>query len=111
VDLLGALETELDGWVDERGMQIANEESVRSNNAIAVAAYEMLGVTQLMSVAFGKNCPYCDSLDGQIIGIQSAFIEAGKDFQPEGADKPLTSVDSLRHAPYHGGCDCMTVAA
>ena len=110
-DLLAALETELDGWVDERGTQIANEESVRSNNAMAVAVYEMLGVTQLMSVAFGKNCPYCDDLDGKIIGIQENYIEGGKDFQPKGAEKPLTSVDNLRHAPYHGGCDCMTVSA
>lgn len=111
VDLQEALEEELDGWEDERSVQIANEESVRSNNAIAVTAYEMMAVQKIMSVAFGKNCPYCDALDGKVIGIQDNYIEAGKDFKPDGAEKPLTSVDNLRHAPYHGGCDCMTVAA
>jgi hypothetical protein len=106
-----ALEAELDTWEEERGSQIADEESVRSNNSVAVAVYGMLGVMKLMSMAFGESCPYCNDLDGTIIGIDSYFIQAGKDFQPEGADKPLTSADNLRHAPYHGGCDCMTVAA
>jgi len=110
-DPLKALNAELDTWVDERGPAIADEESVRSNNATAVAVYGMLGTMYLQSMSFGENCPYCDSLDGQIIGIDSYFIQAGKDFQPDGADKPLTSADNLRHAPYHGGCDCMTVAA
>jgi HK97 family phage portal protein len=110
-DALKALEEELDGWVDERGSQIADEESVRSNNAVAVMAYEMMGVQLLRSMAFGESCPYCNDLDGQVIGIDSYFIKAGESFQPEGADKPLTSVDNLRHAPYHGGCDCMTVSA
>ncbi len=103
-DQLEALNEELDTWVEMRSPTIADEESVRSNNAIAVTVYAMAGVTRLMSVAFGKNCPYCSSLDGKIIGIDNFFITAGKDFQPEGTDKPLTSADNLRHAPYHGGC-------
>jgi len=109
-DQLEALNEELDSWVEGRSGPIADEESSRSNNALAVTIYGIAGVTKLKSVAFGKNCPYCTSLNGKIIGIQDYFLTAGKDFQPDGADRPLTSVDNLRHAPYHGGCDCMTVA-
>jgi hypothetical protein len=60
-------------------------------------------------VAFGESCPYCSALDGQVVGINRFFLEAG-DFQPEGADRPLTVSSNVGHAPAHAGCDCMTVA-
>lgn len=108
-DLYEAIEDELEGWETARADDIGNEEAVRSNNAFAVAAYGAMGVQYLRSVAFGKSCPYCDSLSGKIIGIEQYFLHEGDELHPEGSE-PMKISKNMRHAPYHQGCDCMTVA-
>lgn len=108
-DLYEAIEDELEGWDTVRAEQIGNEEAVRSNNAFAVAAYGTMGVNYIRSVAFGKNCPYCDSLDGKVIGIEQYYLHEGEEFKPEGSDGMKVS-RNMRHSPYHDGCDCMNVA-
>jgi len=105
-----ALNEELDTWPDTRAAVIADEESVRFNNAMAKMVYGALGVQFLRSVAFGENCPYCDALDGVVIGINEFFIKAGGELTVDGTEEPLRSSTDLGHAPYHGGCDCMVVA-
>jgi HK97 family phage portal protein len=109
-DWIEAVDAETASWEESRSAQIAGEESVRFNNAVAKKAYMLMGVERLMSVAFGENCPYCDDLDGTVIAINSYFLNAGESYQPEGAEAPLTSTTNLGHAPYHEGCDCMVVA-
>jgi len=104
VDPLEAVRDEVEDWEETRSAVIADEESVRFNNATAKKVYVLLGVERLMSVAFGENCPYCEALNGTIVGITANFINAGESFQPEGVDEPLTSTTNLGHAPYHGGC-------
>jgi HK97 family phage portal protein len=110
VDVEEALIGELDTWPDARAASIATEESTRFNNAMAKMVYGALGVQFLRSVAFGENCPYCNALDGAIVGINEFFIKAGGELKPEGVDEPLRSSTDLGHAPYHDGCDCMVVA-
>ena len=109
-DPMPALEKRLDEWGEKRPGKIADWETVRSGNAVAKAVFVGAGITRLRSRAFGDNCPYCEELDGQVIGIEQNFINAGEDFQPEGVDKPLTTSGSVAHAPYHEGCDCAVEA-
>lgn len=109
--IVTGLEEKLDRWVEERADAIGHEESIRENNAVAVALYSSLGVERLISVATGKStCPYCRALDGKTIGINEYFLLGGTDFRPEGAEAPLKVSHSKRHSPYHGGCDCIQVA-
>lgn len=110
-DLLEEIEDELDHWDDVRPGEIADEESSRSNNYFATVVYGVLGVMRIISVAFGSSCPYCSALDGRTVSLNEYYIKAGEEFQPEGADRPLKSHYDLGHAPYHGGCDCMNMAA
>lgn len=106
-----AIELEMDGWVDNRSIEAAQEEAVQLSNALAVTLYGLRGVERLLSVATGEStCPYCRALDGKVIGIREYFLMEGQGFQPEGADRPLSVGGSKRHSPYHKGCDCMTVA-
>lgn len=104
LSMFDELDTELETWETGRAQDIAGEESTRFNNAVAVAVYGMAGIEYIRSIAFGKNCPYCSSLDGKVIGINSWMIAAGEEVKPDGVDKPLTSSTNLRHAPYHSGC-------
>ena len=104
-----ALLNELDLWPDERSPQIANEESVRFGNAMAKMVYGALGVVTLRLVAFGESCPYCNNMDGMLIGIEENFINAGGSIDVEG-QPPLTSTTDIGHPPLHNGCNCMIVA-
>lgn len=111
-DPLQALELTLGEWEEQRSSETARWESVRFGNAIAVAVYLFGGRQFLRWVNTGsESCPYCENLDGQIVGINQNFIDAGTDFQPDGAERPLHVGHNVRHAPAHDGCDCMVVSA
>lgn len=99
-----------DGWQADRPGREALEESVRASNAIAKSLYVLAGVLKIRSIAFGDSCPYCNALNGKVVGIEEYYIKEGDEFQPDGADRPLTVSRGVKHAPYHGGCDCMNVA-
>lgn len=109
-DPLEALEAALDGWEERRGAEVARWESSRFNNAISVAIYGLIGRELLRWLAFGESCPYCNALNGRVIGIREFYLSAGQDFQPDGAEVPLRPSGNIRHPPAHDGCDCMVVA-
>ena len=104
------LAAEFEGWPAQRGEQIAVDEATRANNAAAATLYSMAGVLALRWRSFNKSCPYCQSLDGRVVGMQDYFLMAGQDYQPEGAERPLKPGSDVRHPPAHDGCDCMITA-
>lgn len=109
-EILTELDDTLTGWSETAPDALAHEEAVRLNNAASIALYAGVGAIALKSIATGEStCPYCRALDGKTIGINEFFLTAGQDFQPEGAEKPLTVSSNHRHSPYHAGCDCMVV--
>jgi HK97 family phage portal protein len=109
-DLLAAIEQRLNEWMEKRPEKVATREVHQANNAVALAAYSMGGAMTKRWVTVGsEDCPYCRSLDGQVVGINSAFVEVGN-YQPEGAETPLTVRHTIKHPPIHRGCDCMIVA-
>lgn len=110
LDAEEAMLQELEAWPETRAASVANEESVRFNNAMAKMVYGALGVQFLRSVAFGENCPYCDSLDGVVVGINEFFIKAGSEIAPEGVE-PLRSSSDIGHPPFHDSCDCCIISA
>lgn len=109
-DPLEALEEIFDDWREGRPAAEAQDEAVRFTGAISKAVYVAGGRELLRWMAFGESCPYCDALDGVVVGINEFFLAAGVDFQPEGADRPLHTSHNVGHAPAHGGCDCMVTA-
>src|SRR3990167_2592588 len=109
-DPVAALEARFGEWEEVRPNEIADIETVRSGNSMAVSLFAAAGVTLLRWHAFGKSCPYCSSMDGRVVGIQQTFLGAGSEFQPDGADRPIASEFDVRHPPLHSGCDCMVMA-
>jgi len=108
-DVIEALDERLNEWEEKRSGKIAMRESVRAENAFTRSVFAIAGITQLMSVSYGKSCPYCNDLDGKIVGIDQPFLSAGS-FQPEGAETPLNITSNHFHPPYHDGCDCGIMA-
>jgi HK97 family phage portal protein len=111
IDINEAMAETFRGWLDQRAVFMATEESIRQSNATAVTLYEHNGVEKIKSVATGsESCPYCTALDQKVIGIKEVFLQAGQSFQPGNTDTPLPVTHSKRHPPYHRGCDCIVVA-
>ena len=100
-----AIEQRLTEWEEKRPDKITMRETVRAENAFARSVFALSGISKIRSIAYGTNCPYCQALDGMVIGIDSFFLTKGN-FQPEGAKEPLTVTSNCSHPPFHSGCDC-----
>ncbi len=105
-----ALSTRLDEWNQKRPLKMAFRETVQAAAAIQKATYKAGGIRKLKWVTVGENCPLCKSLNGRIVGIESAFANEGDEINADGAN-PITVKRTMGHPPLHQGCDCQIVAA
>lgn len=104
------LSTRLDEWEEKRVDKITRRERNLALNAFVVAFYVLSGVVKKRWVSLGDSCPYCRSLDGKVVEVQKFFIDKDTDYQPDGADRPISTRFNVGHGPIHGGCDCQIVA-
>lgn len=109
-DTREALDTRLTEWDAKRAKKIEEEETTRGRSAFVKAAFMAFGVTKLRSIAHGESCPFCNSINGKVIEINSLFFTEGESIEPEGAQSAMTFSSNIGHPPYHGGCDCDIVA-
>jgi hypothetical protein len=109
--MLAQIEAMLETYRESEPERVARQESVRANNALAIALYGLMQLFRKRWITFGDNCPYCDSLAGRTIDLDAFFLALGQQFLPEGAAAPLIPGQNVGHAPAHEGCDCMVVAA
>lgn len=104
------LHERLDEWEEKRSDKIAKRETVEASDAFAKLAFVAGGVTRLIWVAQGvKPCPYCEALNGTVMGIEHNFVDQGVAFEPEGADGSMKIYSPCSHAPLHGGCVCTII--
>lgn len=112
-----ALEQRLTEWEEgrregeqpSRAEKMADEETHKLGNAMAQATFATAGVTVLRWLAVGDSCPFCNMLNGQVVGIEEKFVNSGDSLSPEDADTPLEPARDIGHPPIHGGCDCLVV--
>jgi hypothetical protein len=98
-------------WREERPEEVGQGESSREGNAVAKWVYVGALIRFFRWVHVGKSCPFCRGLHGRIVGIEQNFLDAGVDFQPEGAETVLRPSRNVGHPPAHKGCDCLIVAS
>lgn len=104
-DIRIAVQKRLDLWGDNRSQLIANNETVRVENAISKLVFSMAGVASLVWVTAGNPCPYCEELSGKVVGIREPFIGEGS-FNPPGADGSMKVNGPKFTPPLHRGCVC-----
>lgn len=108
-DPIDEVEVRLAEWEERRPDKVAMNETVQIGGAIAKLAFASLGVTQLRWIAMGSdNCPYCQELDGQVVGIQENFV--AKDQTLDSEDGEMNIYKPASHPPLHQGCSCTIVA-
>ena len=103
------INTRLDGWADTRASNEAMNESVNLANVAAKAAFVLFGITKLRWSAIGSNtCPYCQELDGKVVGIDQAFVGAKESLESE--DGRMAIHKPTLAPPLHLGCVCTITA-
>jgi HK97 family phage portal protein len=105
-ELLNELELRLAQWEAERAQAIALKETTEGNGAFTKFAYVAGGVTMLRWVTTGADtCPFCKRLSGAIVGVKTAFVQAGQTLETDVGR--LTPRRMIGHPPLHSGCDCL----
>lgn len=106
-DPMAAIAQRLDEWEQGRADRIAQVETVRLSEAVTWRTWGLLGVASMRWTKTGtETCPYCDMLAGMERALVAAFLGAGAELAPVGAE-PLTVYRTMRHPPAHEGCDCI----
>ncbi len=111
IEPLDGVEAVFDDWREQRPAGDGLDESVRLSNATSKMVYLIGGVTMTRWVAFGDGCPYCSKLNGQTVGIEFNYLNAGQALDGVEDAPPLIPGRSIGHPPAHRGCDCMIVSA
>jgi hypothetical protein len=106
---LDALRARFAEWADKRPAKVASNETVRAANALAVERMRSEGVVTKVWASSGGSCPYCSNLDGTAVEIERPFFTPADEYNPEGAETPLTFTSDIGHPPVHQGCDCSGV--
>ena len=104
-DLQDAINQRADEWTETRPTKIGDRETKQAGEGVA-AFVILAGGYKLVWNTAGKNCPYCDELDGMVIERGQSFVQSNTDLNPEGAEKPMSIYRSKAHPPLHDGCDC-----
>lgn len=98
-----AINTRLDEWEEKRADKIAKWETVNASGVFARLAFVALGVRYLRWRTSANPCPYCQSMDGKVVGVDSAF--ALGNVEAEGQE-PMRLFRTPKNPPLHEGCVC-----
>jgi len=103
-----AVETRLLEWEEKRPEKTSLKETVEAAGVISKYVYKSAGIRKIRWVNAGGNpCPYCQELDGKIVGIEQAFL--GKDDRLDSEDGSMQLKKPTVTPPLHEGCVCMIV--
>ena len=98
--------------VEEQARYIAEQTIVTTDGDISRLTWRENGVTRLQWVAGGGDtCDLCQSLNGQIVGIERAFVGPGDLIQGGEGQADYIPQGPILFPPLHDGCVCSIVPA
>ena len=103
-DLVVAVGARFDEWELKRPDRVTKRETVQVTGAVTRFVFGAAGLGSIWT-AFGKSCPFCESLDGRRVSGSGAFATKDQLFEAEGRE-PLRLRTDVFHPPIHNGCDC-----
>jgi hypothetical protein len=110
IDLLEAIETRLDEWEERRPEKVASNEVIEAAGVVSKFVFVGAGIRYLRVVNTGsKTCPYCEELDGKIVGIDQPVIAKGDILTAEGEDNAIRVRKPAFTPPFHQKCVCQIV--
>lgn len=109
VDPLAAIEERLTRWEETKPAKVAARNAFEGLNALVIACYGAYRVRRIGWMASGESCPFCQQLNGKVIGIEEYFVSEGSELDG-GAAGPMQITRNIRSGYLHGGCDCVVRA-
>uniref|UniRef100_A0A6H1ZJN4 Putative portal protein n=1 Tax=viral metagenome TaxID=1070528 RepID=A0A6H1ZJN4_9ZZZZ len=105
-DPVEVVEMRLGEWEQRRPGKVALNESIVLSNAVAKLVFVDAGITRLRWAAIGgESCPFCQEMDGKIVGVEQPFVAHDTVLQAEGKSDMKIYKPAL-HPPLHEGCVC-----
>lgn len=103
-----AVAARLEEWEEKRPEKLAAKEVTEAAGVISKYVYKSAGVRRIRWVNTGSNpCPYCEELDGKVVGIEQAFLGAGDRLDSEDGNMKINKPTVT--PPLHNGCVCMII--
>jgi HK97 family phage portal protein len=103
------IENKVKQWEETEPQSVALKETVKIAGAVSFFTYQLVGIQRMIWVNTGSNpCPYCEEMNGQVMGVTQAFKTSIDTMEAEGKE-PLTFSSDIFHPPLHNGCVCMLV--
>jgi HK97 family phage portal protein len=103
--LQGAVDDMTQAWITDVPAEESSAELHRSSNALTTWMYGALGVTYMHVVTSSGCCDFCEKLDGRVVEVNGAILKKGDDVD-DGAGNVLHINKTLKHPPFHRGCEC-----
>ena len=98
--------------LDTRPAKAAHLESTALAAETELETYKRAGVTKLIWRAEPDACDFCSQLNGKVVGIGEAFVQAGEEIPgPGGQAAGLTARSPRISPPLHLGCQCEILPA
>ncbi len=108
IDALELIEQRLDEWEEKRPGKVASNEVIEAAGVVSKFVYAGAGIRYLRWVAQGsKTCPYCQEMDGRVVGIDQVFV--GKNDRLDSEDGTMNIYKPAFTPPLHQGCVCQIV--
>jgi len=93
-----------------RAMRIARTETMRSSNYGTKMAWREAGVTTISWHAYPDCCSWCGVLDGQVISIESNFVDEGGEVRDAEGKIMRVTYGDVGAPPLHPNCECVPLA-
>jgi HK97 family phage portal protein len=105
-DPLEAVTAQLDDWGEKGADRLARNQIVQARGAFATQAWRAGGVKTLVwRSSGGKNCPFCQQMDGRTAGIDEGFASEGENVG-DGNGQQMAINKRIGHEPLHEACQC-----
>lgn len=105
-DPLDLIDTRLTEWSETRAEKVADRETTRASGAFVVARWRAGGVSRIVWVASGENCPFCTRMNGKTVGTGQPFATEGEEIEGNESSGNLKVGRNTAHPPIHDKCNC-----
>jgi len=104
-EVIEKVEEKMNHWEKNRPDSYVSNGLINTASEAAIAVFIGAGIMRLRWVAMGsETCPYCEELDGKIVGIEQPFVAEYDILQSE--DGSMRINKPTRNPPLHDGCVC-----
>jgi len=112
LDKLKDVVSEVYDFSDEiRAEQVARTETFRVANSATKEAWKQTGVVKSIkwyTASDERVCPYCESMNGKVIGIDDNFFDKGEEVTGSDGSKFNVDYSDVGAPPLHVSCRCYT---